>query len=87
MQHFDKEMCAMLVSATIGLSNLFLYCYFGKVATDSFSSMADCLYEANWHELPIELRKDIGLMLAHSQIPIHYHGNFISWLILPSFLF
>lgn len=40
-----------------GVSNLFFYCSFGKMATESFEQMADCLFEANWQKLPIQLQK------------------------------
>lgn len=53
---------------------LFTYCYFGKVATDSFQNMADCIYEMNWHELPIEQQKYFILMIANTQKPLYYHG-------------
>lgn len=63
-----------MIALLIGLSNLFVYCYFGKLATDSFFKMSDCLYNANWHALPIKLQKYFILMIQHSQQPLSYHG-------------
>lgn len=53
---------------------LFLYCYYGAVATESFEGMADALYETNWQDLPIALQKYILIMMINSQQPLYYHG-------------
>lgn len=53
---------------------LFLYCYDGAVATDSFEKMADALYEVNWQDLPIELQKYFVIMIGNAQRPRYYHG-------------
>lgn len=58
----------------IGLSTLFLYCYYGKLSTESYEKMADCIYEINWHELPVGLQKDIILMIQNAQRSLRYHG-------------
>lgn len=54
--------------------NVFVYCYFGKCATESFRKMVDCIYESKWHELPIKLQKSLMLMIQNSQKPLYYHG-------------
>lgn len=54
--------------------NLFVYCYFGKIATDSFGKMADCLYEANWLGLSIELKRYFVLAIGNAHRPLFYHG-------------
>lgn len=66
--------------------NLFMYCYFGMMATESFRNMAECLFESNWLELPIDLQKAILLMIQNIQKPIYYHGFGLSILNLQTFV-
>lgn len=69
---FDSSITVLTI--VVSMSLLFLYCYYGKIATDSFEEMADCLYQSNWQSLPIELQKYIVFMIANAQRPIIYHG-------------
>lgn len=52
----------------------FLFCFFGKMATDCYGKLANSFYEANWYELPVELQKYFVVMIQVSQQPIYYHG-------------
>lgn len=74
----------MLVILT-SVSILFLYCFFGKIATESHSNIADCLIEANWIDLPVELQKSIMLMIASGQREFFYHGFGVIILNLETF--
>lgn len=74
-----------MISAILSLSNLFLYCYYGKLASESFESMADLLYENNWPELPNKLKKYFILMIGNGQQPLFYHGFGIAVLNLETF--
>lgn len=47
--------------------------------------MADCLYEANWQELPPELQKNFILMIQNAQRPCFYHGFGMAILNLETF--
>lgn len=69
----------------MGLLNLLVYCYFGKLATDSFFRMGESLYEVNWQELPIALQKYVILMIGNMHRPLHYHGFNIAILNLETF--
>lgn len=53
---------------------MFLYCYLGKLATESYEKMADCLFESDWQKLPVALQKYVIVMIADMQKPICYHG-------------
>lgn len=65
----------MLVALLGGVVIMFPYCYFGKLASESFAKMSDSVYNnANWYELPIRLQKYIILMLSDMQKPLCYHG-------------
>lgn len=67
------------------VADIFVYCYFGKIATYSFSKMADLLYELNWNELPIRHQKYVILMIANMQRPLYYHGFHVITLNLETF--
>lgn len=58
----------------VALANLFLYCYFGKMASESYENMSESLYESNWLCLPVDLQKHFIVMIANVQRPIFYHG-------------
>lgn len=76
---------ASIFGTTDGLIHLFVYCYYGKLATESFEKMANILYKSNWRELPIRLQKHFIVMIANAQQPIHYHGFNVIVLDLTTF--
>lgn len=75
----------LLIAIMIGVSTLYLYCYFGKLATDSFMMMTDCLFESNWQNLSVHLQKYFILMIANAKRPFFYHGSKIATLNLETF--
>lgn len=72
----------ILLSMTVMLP----YCYFGKLATDCFVQMSDCVYEMNWHMLPAKLQKYFILMIGNMQKPIYYHAHYIALLDLNTYI-
>lgn len=64
----------MLFVTTVGALNLFLYCYYGKCATEYYVAYADCLYESQWTVLPAGLQKSFSHMIIYAQMPLYYHG-------------
>lgn len=77
----------LLVLATfIGLSVLILYCYFGKLAADSYDQMCDCVYNSNWQKLSLNLQKYIIIIIANMQKSLYYHGFGIVTLDLNTFI-
>lgn len=75
----------MLFASAFGVLKLYIYCYYGKCATDNYAAFAHCLYEMNWMILPIDLQKSLILLIAHAQKPISYHGYNIVDLNLNTF--
>lgn len=75
----------LLLAAFIGCSNMFVYCYFGKMATESFINIADSFYESNWRGLPIAIQKYFVVVIANAQIPIYYNGFGVAILNLENF--
>lgn len=85
MEHLDKNVLTILAATTVSSSNLFIYCFFGKLATESYQKMADCLYESKWWELPVELQKYLLLMNMNMQRLLYYHGFEVAVLNLETF--
>lgn len=56
------------------MAPLFLYCYYGKLASESSAKFADCVYDLDWQKLPTKLQKYVIVMIANMQRPIYYNG-------------
>lgn len=61
------------------------YCFYGKVATESYEGMAVDLYDANWQDLPKKYQKYSVAMMANAQLPLYYHGFGVVLLNLQTF--
>lgn len=55
------------------------------MATDSFSGIADVMFECDWHEYPIEHQKIFILIIENAQQPIQFDGFEIAILNLETF--
>lgn len=75
-----------MVTTSFGLTTLFVYCYFGKLATESHENMADCLYEMDWRKQPVKIQKYYILMIQNMQQPLHYHGFHVAVMNLRTFI-
>lgn len=85
VKHLDFSISILIVAVTDGFSRLFLFCFYGKFATDSFEKMSNCLYECNWQGLPIDLQKFFIIIVANSQKPLYYNGFGLTTLDLETF--
>lgn len=69
------------------MGNLFIYCYFGKISTDSFANMSDFVYlKMEWHILPSKLQKYVVLMIGNMSRPLFYHGFQVAVVDLSTFI-
>lgn len=75
MKHIDFNLGILLLATLTGASNLFIYCFFGKLATDCYEKMNKCLFESNWQALSIDLQKYFILMIGNTQKPLYYGFN------------
>lgn len=75
----------MAIATCIGLTNLFLHCYSGKMATESYESMVDVLYNSKWHEMPMHLQKYYILMIGYAQREMYYDGLGVAILNMETF--
>ncbi|XP_055306184.1 odorant receptor 85b-like [Sitodiplosis mosellana] len=86
LKQFDIKIFAFsLLCISTNLSNLFLCCYLGKLASESYRKMAYSLYECNWYEFPLDMQRYFILMIVNAQIPLHYHGYGLITLHLETF--
>lgn len=74
------------MTTIIGTSVLFLYCFFGQMASESYDKMCDCVYDLNWQKLSPNLQKYLVLMIASMQRPLYYHGFVVVTLDLNLFV-
>ncbi|XP_031626227.1 uncharacterized protein LOC116342669 [Contarinia nasturtii] len=85
-KHISIDGLVFFLGTLVSIGNLFLYCHFGKLASNSYEKMTDCLYnDCNWMSLPNDLKKNILFMIQMSQKPIFYHGFGILELNLETF--
>lgn len=85
MKQPNIGMLVIIMALAIGTATLFVYCYFGKMATESYEKMSSCLYDCNWVGLPPKLQKHFVIMIANAQQPLYYHGFGMMVLNLESF--
>ena len=78
MKHIDYSISILLLAASDVTVHLFILCFFGKVATENFSEMADCMFESNWLKFPVNLQKSLILMIENAQIPLCYNGYIVT---------
>lgn len=58
----------------VSISILFLCCFFGKIATESYEKISLCSYEADWQELPANLQEHFIIMIGSAQQPLYSNG-------------
>lgn len=85
MKHIDFGITIMGIAVCVGVTNLFVHCFCGKMATQSYEDMITCLYDSNWHELPVPLQKFLILMIGNAQRPVYYHGFGVAILNMETF--
>lgn len=85
MKHLDFGLLNVIFALPVGTTILFVYCFFGKMATHSYEKMADRLYDCNWRELSPALQKYFVIIIQNAQRPIHYHGFGVAILSLGTF--
>lgn len=86
MQHSDfKLLVQPFISLIVGTGSLYLFCNFGKLATDSFENMSDCVYNASWQQFDVELKKYVIFMIQNAQRSLYFHGYGMLTLNLETF--
>lgn len=70
----DAKLYAATVCASSGLLILFIYCFFGSVASDDFLRHTDCIFESLWYELPTKLQRTIVMIVRNAQQEMCFDG-------------
>lgn len=88
MQHSDfKLLVQPFISLSVGTGSLYLFCYFGKLATESFENISNCIDNASWQHFDIELKKYVIFMIKNAQRSLHFHGYVMLVLNLETFTY
>lgn len=74
IKHLDFGVATVFSAIPLGTSTLFLYCYFGKMATEGYMEISDSLYECNWLDLSTEHQKFFIIMIENMPRLLYYHG-------------
>lgn len=64
----------LLIETWVGTLNIFCFCYFGILSSEYYELMSERLYESNWLDLPIGLKKYFIIMIKNAQSPVYYQG-------------
>lgn len=62
-KRIDMELYIILTGVIWGLVNIFLYFYFGYLATESYRMISDCLYASNWYNRSLKYQKYKSIIL------------------------
>lgn len=85
MEESIADVVHFLVGVSISTSNLFFYCFYGKLATDCYIQFPQYLFESNWWKFKVKQQKMISTMICNAQQPLYYHGSGIVNLNLETF--
>lgn len=85
LKHIDFHIVLVFGTFLDCMITLFVYCYFGRLATDSFLIMSDIMYECEWLNLSVDLQKDLALVIGNMNRPLYYHGFGIAILNLETY--
>lgn len=64
----------------------FTFCYCAHFTTNRISFIQNTIYNLDWHDFPIELQKQLVLIMAEAQTPLYFSGFGLIRCTLFSFL-
>lgn len=64
----------MCIALCVYTSWCFLFCYFGDEVTGRFDSIRITIYECSWWQLPVDLERILGPVIAMAQKPVYLRG-------------
>lgn len=87
MKHinFDAVLSAFVNRLILFNLKLVYLLLFRKIGNRKFWKISSCVYDFNWHELPIDLQKNFVLIIQNTQRPLFYHGFNVIVLNLETF--
>lgn len=66
-----------LICQSAGMMWPYLFCHFANLTTDRVLANRNVVYDLNWIDYPVRMRKYIILLIARSQQPIIFSGLFL----------
>ncbi|XP_026671184.1 uncharacterized protein LOC108626940 [Ceratina calcarata] len=67
------------------LMQVYLYCWFGNEVTLKSSKVGDAIYEMDWTTLPVNVMKDLLLIMVRSTRPVKMTSGYVLTLSVESF--
>lgn len=61
-------MIMTIFAAAVAILAVLPYCYYGSRITARIQHTANDIFQSRWHEFPVELQKNLKMMIAFSQI-------------------
>lgn len=55
-------------------SFLYLFFHYGESVTSRFDALGDKMYQLNWYTLPLDMQKDLGVVIAISRRRVFVRG-------------
>ena len=62
------------IAVLMAMFPFFLFCHFGGNITQQFEDIGDAVYQLEWYRLPLDMQKDIRMMIALAQKRIYMRG-------------
>ncbi|XP_076179883.1 uncharacterized protein LOC143153021 [Ptiloglossa arizonensis] len=83
---FDVNFVSSLFYLCAMLMQVYLYCWFGNEVTLKSKSVSDAIYEMDWTTLPVNVMKDLLIIMMRSKRPIVMSSGHIVTLSTDSFV-
>lgn len=71
--HFTSSLQTLVLILLIMVS-LYLYCHFGDQVTQRFEDVGDAVYQIDWYALPLDMQKNLPMVIALTQKRIFVRG-------------
>lgn len=75
-----------MFAIVVSMLNLYMYCYFGAFTTYNFADYVQCLSNAEWYGLSIDIQHHFLMILRNAQLEVCYDGFGMIKLNLETFL-
>lgn len=59
------------MASIFGLIQLFIYFYIGQKFHTNLIELSDAIYQVNWHQYPLKVRRFVQLLILRSQRPFY----------------
>lgn len=66
-----------VICQSAGMMWPYLFCHFANLTTDRVLAIGNVIYDLNWIDYPVNMRKYIILLIARSQQPIIFSGLYL----------